>query len=95
MVGQGESLRVLTVRFEQGKETGLPNAQNLLKARSDQSPLSVAIEQDLDLFRGEPLVNLVHILLPVGFRGVYHDQFTFQAKTVHFSGVNGSLLKFR
>jgi hypothetical protein len=39
-------------------------------------------------------VYLFHDILLVLLGGMYHERFTFQAVTVHFSGVNSSLFNF-
>jgi hypothetical protein len=98
LICNGEGFRVLPVLFEQGEETGLANVQYLLNLASAQQSLAVPLEQDLDLVICEPSVQLGHSVPP--YRGIdmeelYHDLFTFQLETVHFSALNGSLFIFK
>ena len=88
----------MPVLFEQVEETGLANVQDLLNLASAQPSPTVPIEQDLDLVVCEPSVLLGHFVPP--YRGIdveelYHDLFTFQLETVHFSALNGSLFIFK
>jgi len=56
--------------------------------------VTISMQEYLDLLGCEPPVYLFHDILLALLGGMYHERFTFQAVTVHFSGVNSSLFNF-
>ncbi|MFC2015662.1 hypothetical protein ACFLUM_01880 [Chloroflexota bacterium] len=57
-IGNAEAVGVLTIGFQQDKEAGLANAQQLLDIRASELTLTIPLKQHPDLIVCEPPVDL-------------------------------------